>query len=150
VNFTDHVAGVAKAKLRYEPQFSSELSSRYTFLAAISLAFSRPLLAAALALEDDYWVHSRLRAAMPYRKRIFDRVDRISEKLRRSRSQAKEKPVIKRVKKRPILQRKPGPEYLAATTQAILELGAEANQRKIRQRAEVILESNRLRPVDKS
>ena len=86
IGLTLQVAGVIAPELRHGALFSQNRIDRFKTLAAINLGMTRPLLAAALTLKSDRVGETKLRIAFPHKRKLVDRLARLSESLPRQRS----------------------------------------------------------------
>lgn len=143
-----HVVGVLSPELRYATLFSRDLIQRFAMLEALHRGLSRPMLAFALALQNDPTAESRLRDAFPYQRNLLARLVRLANNLPKSRSidvEKKHDRLPNHTYARPITA---APEYLAAARQAIDQLGETAERSDLLRYAETILETMRQQPVD--
>ncbi|WP_411892825.1 hypothetical protein [Yoonia sp. SDW83-1] len=148
MDLTLQASGVLAPELRHGALFSQNRIDRFKALAAIDIGMTRPLLAVALLMKNDPTLDRKLRAALPHRRKLVDRLASRAGKLRirkvwsgdNQQDQTKRQPAY--------ISASPQPKYLAAAKLAIIQLGANADRSELLKYAETILQSARQRSMD--
>jgi hypothetical protein len=143
IGLTLQVAGVIAPELRHGALFSQNRIDRFKILAAINLGMTRPLLAAALTLKSDRVGETKLRIAFPHKRKLVDRLARLSESLPRQRSL--EGGGFKNQSRTNCASTAHAPrqEYLQAARKAIDQLGKNAERSDLLNCAAKFLENAR-------
>ncbi|MEO1544123.1 MAG: hypothetical protein AAFR75_08910 [Pseudomonadota bacterium] len=143
MDLTLQVAGVLAPELRDGALFSQNRIDRFKALAAINLGMTRPLLATALTMKSDRVGETKLRIAFPHKRKLVERLARLSESLPSQRSREGEGLKNQSRTNCAGTAHAPRQEYLQAARRAIDQLGENAERSDLLICAAKFLESAR-------